>query len=912
MTSKSTQGSKSATTTKKNRFFARRADDVTGFVTHKQASLTDNEDYQQRTCRRVFYGRGPVTRSTSRAREDSSPRKPRKPATSSDSEDSLYYTKYDPRFKQKKTMPIKLQYDQGSTSESDSSPLSSLSNEEVVVSTDVDMDVEVKVKVKKEAAVKVKSEGKPSKSVEKLTGKMSQSVAPVEPNDSSNQTPEGSGAMTPFSTKDSASSVRNTASKEPTSSTVPEKGESLTLTPRYISKGTRYRVPTLNDCTVLDVHSTLLLKQMREVLDKAFALDDPVTEDAAIERWIKATQSNDWLEMCRSWLCFFVTLKSMLPITPNGFVEEHSMTLLIQGLSPAKQVWCRQVLARANVCLFFQIVFFSFLSAPTSLSDVYKSKSIAEPNRLCQMTLANLASNWQGRTFNPNNHIVELNESSKKLINAIRYFVPYVVYVSDTAMDEALLDFLVTVLTWAVFAHGTVIGMGNMISHTKQYFESIRGEIGTLHINMLPSSQSKDYKPRFPSPYFNPKNQLKRRLQGVKNKLEGATKETLYTLFHWHHDFGEVYRYLLGVLAQLSNSEKELTMASSPTKESISTQPQAVTPSTTSATSPSKPEAEPNSGDLLKDLDQLRRVSRWAESKVKEMAKGQAPLIPFTRSYRRLYATVVSEPQRPDKQIPLHRFNEKDDVHRVRGASTVRRTDSPLRTRLPLRSTSPKLTKWRERPMAGDASSDDSDASSAVSVMMGTEVDNQVRPLTQDTQDARSLLESTPLAASNPPGHATPKGGQSSKRKFLSSELNRYLSPTRQKRRKLSAEPTRIHRSPVGSPVLSVELRTMPPPVTVKHKVDLRLYPPSRYGKRSSLWTPEEYYYLEQGMQKHGTRWSCILADYGVGGRYNQVLSQRKSLTLKDKARNIRLWREAKGIPLGIYQIACSNVHYAK
>ncbi|KAJ1963746.1 hypothetical protein IWQ62_003124 [Dispira parvispora] len=908
MASRSTRGSKSATTTRQSQFFARRADNLAEHAPRMQASLTDNEDNQEETHRGVFYGKRLATRSTPQARKDRLPRKARKSATNSDSEDSLYSPRYELRSRKKPASPMKLESDQGNASKGDLSPVPSQSSEEVAENTDKDEDMEGNAT--EGAEVNVQSKGKSSNSARKE----SQSAMSVEFNNSSNQTPVGNRTVT-STTKEGTPLVKNTTNKEPESSkssAVPEKRESLALTPRYINKKVRYRIPTLDDCVVLDVHSTLLLKKMREVLDKAFAFDDPVTEDVAVERWIKVTQSDDWLEMCRSWLCFFVSLKSMFPLTPNGFIEEHSMALLTRKLAPAKQVWCRQVLARANICLFFQTLFFGFLSVPASLGDIYKAKSGVEPNALCQMTFANLTSSWQGRIFNPNNHILELNNVSKKLIEAIRYFVPYVVYVSDTAMDESLLDFLVTVLTWGVFANSTVIGMGDMIKHTQKYFESITDGVGTLHISMLPSSQPKGYRPRFPSPYFNPKNQLKRRLQLVKSKLEGATKETLYTRFHWHYDFGNAYRYLLGVLTQISEPEKELAMVPSPTTESVTNQPQAPIPNATSVTSPSKSEAELDSEDLPEELNQLRRVSRWAESKVKEKAKDQIPLIPFTRSYRQLYATVIPEPQWPDKRVSLHRFNEKVDLHRARSVSSAPRTHSPLRTKLPLMSASPKLTTRSGRLPAEDIGADDSDASSTVSIMMGTDVDNQVTPMTQDTQDARPLLESTPLAASRLSDHATPETRRRSKRKSLPADLNRYRSPTRQKKRKSSVEPSRIHRSPVGLPRVSVEIQPAPPSVTGRHNVDLSLYPPSRYGKRSPLWTAEEYYYLEKGMRDHGTRWSCILADYGEKGRYNRVLSQRKNLALKDKARNIRLWREANGIPLGIYQIACSNAHWAK
>ena len=70
-----------------------------------------------------------------------------------------------------------------------------------------------------------------------------------------------------------------------------------------------------------------------------------------------------------------------------------------------------------------------------------------------------------------------------------------------------------------------------------------------------------------------------------------------------------------------------------------------------------------------------------------------------------------------------------------------------------------------------------------------------------------------------------------------------------------------------------------------------------RRKKKRIEWSKKELDSLEEGMKKHGTKWTLIRD-------MSSPLKNRTDVQLKDKARNEKRRREREGIPLGIFQKA--------
>ncbi|KAJ3283934.1 hypothetical protein HK104_010172 [Borealophlyctis nickersoniae] len=70
--------------------------------------------------------------------------------------------------------------------------------------------------------------------------------------------------------------------------------------------------------------------------------------------------------------------------------------------------------------------------------------------------------------------------------------------------------------------------------------------------------------------------------------------------------------------------------------------------------------------------------------------------------------------------------------------------------------------------------------------------------------------------------------------------------------------------------------------------------------KKRRKWTSAEVAALEAGMTEYGSNWVKIL------NTHRKVLGGRTNVQLKDKARSERASREAKGLPLGVWALACT------
>lgn len=100
--------------------------------------------------------------------------------------------------------------------------------------------------------------------------------------------------------------------------------------------------------------------------------------------------------------------------------------------------------------------------------------------------------------------------------------------------------------------------------------------------------------------------------------------------------------------------------------------------------------------------------------------------------------------------------------------------------------------------------------------------------------------------------------------------------------------------------------------ISVKHETNLRTAPPAhrtipeptRFAARKirTMWTGPEIDALEDGLEREGWgRWAAIKA------LHREILKDRGSVALKDKARNEATRRHKENIPLGPY---CGCPHF--
>ncbi|KAJ1984051.1 TTAGGG repeat binding factor [Dimargaris verticillata] len=694
--------------------------------------------------------------------------------------------------------------------------------------------------------------------------------------------------------------------------------------------------PTVLDYLTLDLLATRTLNSLSEILAKV--LDDTALNghESPMEHWVRWSTSALWRRAAKDWVSFrSFTLATFSAATQGLFLDTRQWTQTGLFLTSDQEQYCQKIIRRANLALFMFPVLGRFVwGEALQGSDTGPRWDI----RLLPEGFS--AAECQGTPLSST-----LEMAMQQVQHALLGFIPYVVLPWAAAADAALLDTLVALLTWSCIGHGALGSPNESAARCQQYLDGQQPVVKALldALDQLPMPHDlKTAKTR----YFNPRNQFQRRLGHLRKRFQAPTEPEDWQDCTWAALATTIYLHVTSIadtmpilnpagLWQLHTPSSQWPTdppnparlaGSDPEDEADNVSWEGFVQSDTV-------DAQGVQDTLHLDAAQARVAGRLSSAELNDRMTAASPIVPFRRHLPTLQDVLVPHTS------PLKRARvPPTPMRRLLGAvdSLNQVVNDPLERvceaiNQELRNSRHDASATRYQRLAfHPRPKDDSDAEAAEELrywdtfatsgdMLDSRLTGRHRgPSTSSHSHSHSSLAASHPVRDSPRSPSPPPVYSGAKRKWVHNLDT--PSPTRNprpKRRKTGDYSAALPGPSIIFPTRYSPVRRLPerygrssgassPRSTYSTNQAPRyngipLYPPGRPSRGLPPWSSEEITALEQGMEDFGTHWTQILYRHGQNGTVSQVLAKRTTLTIKDKARSIRRWRERHHLDLGVY-----------